>query len=160
MTNHLDRIIVALLLFINTQAYAQTTTTYETALGVKVSAGVAASYKKFITESNALEFQTMFFNKGVRLIGLYEFHFYNIEGLDGLGWYVGPGAHVGFYYAKYKTVYNTIADIGLDGVIGLDYRLKNTPINFSLDWQPSFGLLGKSGIQPQFGGLAIRYIVD
>jgi hypothetical protein len=99
----------------------------------------------------------MFFNKGIRLIGLYEFHFYNIEGMDGLAWYVGPGAHVGFYYARYKSTYNTILDLGVDGVIGLDYHLKKFPINISIDWQPSFGLLGKSGIQPQFGGIAIRY---
>jgi hypothetical protein len=142
---------------VTTKAFSQNESAYQSALGVKLSSGIAASYKVFLTPSNALEAQAMFFKKGIRLIGLYEFHFYNIEGLDGLGWYIGPGAHVGYYFAKYKTVYNTIADVGIDGVIGLDYHFKNAPINISLDWQPSFGLLGKSGIQPQFGGLAIRY---
>lgn len=154
------RIFTILFILISINTLAQNQTTYESALGVKVSGGVAASYKRFVTATNAIEAQTMFFNKGVRLIGLYEFHFYNIEGLDGLGWYVGPGAHVGFFYAKYKSVYNTIADVGIDGVIGLEYHVKNSPINLSLDWQPSIGLLGKSGVQPQFGGLAIRYILD
>jgi hypothetical protein len=152
------RLFTVLLLLITTRTFSQQTeSAYQSALGVKLSAGVAASYKFFVTPTNAIEAQTMFFNKGVRLIGLYQFHFYNIEGLDGLAWYAGPGAHVGFYYAKYKSTYNTILDLGIDGVIGLDYHLKNLPINISIDWQPSFGLLGKSGIQPQFGGLAIRY---
>ena len=102
----------------------------------------------------------MFFREGVRFTGLYEFHFYNIEGVNGLAWYVGPGAHIGFYIPKYKTQYNTAADIGIDGVIGLDYKIKNTPINLSLDWQPSYSILGNAGLQPQFGGLSIRYILQ
>ena len=154
------RLFTLLLLLVGTATYSQTETTYESALGVKISAGRALTYKRFVTPTNAIEVQTMFFKKGIRLIGLYEFHFYNIDGVDGLGWYVGPGAHVGFYFARYKPDYNTVIDLGIDGVIGLEYRVKNTRLNISADWQPSFSLLGKSGIQPQFGGLALRYILD
>ncbi|HEX8332632.1 MAG TPA: hypothetical protein VF622_08410 [Segetibacter sp.] len=155
----MTRLLALLFLLSTSQSFSQqqSESAYQSALGLKFSGGIAASYKVFLTPTNALEAQTMFFNKGIRLIGLYEFHFYNIEGLDGLAWYVGLGAHVGFYYARYKSTYNTILDLGVDGVIGLDYHLKNFPINISIDWQPSFGLLGKPGIQPQFGGLAIRY---
>lgn len=156
----MKRFFFALCFLATTSGFSQNMSDYKTALGAKISAGVAASYKTFIQPTNALEFQTMFFGKGIRMIGLYEFHFYNIEGLNGLAWYVGPGAHVGFYYGKYKAVYNTIVDLGLDGVVGLDYRFKNTPVNISIDWQPSFGLIGKSGVQPQFGGLALRYILE
>lgn len=156
----MTRLIILILLATTTKSFSQPGSSYQSALGAKFSAGIAASYKHFLTPTNALEAQSMFFQKGIRLIGLYEFHFYNIEGLDGLGWYVGPGAHVGFYYGRYKTAYNTIIDLGIDGVIGLDYHFRNTPVNVSLDWQPSFGLLGKSGIQPQFGGLALRYVLQ
>lgn len=155
--------MIRLLIFFlltSSYSYSQYSSTYQSSIGVKYSAGIAASYKHFITPAKAIEAQSMFFEKGVRLIALYEFHFYNIEGLAGLGWYVGPGAHVGFYFGRYKPTYNTILDVGLDGVIGLDYHFNNTPVNMSLDWQPSFGLLGKSGIQPQFGGLGIRYVLQ
>ena len=133
---------------------------YKTALGAKISAGVAASYKMFVTPKNALEVQSTFFKQGVRLVGLYEFHSYSFAGVPGLGWYIGPGAHVGFWKKNYRDKYNSTADIGIDGVIGLDYRIKNAPINLSLDWQPSLSLLGNAGLSPQFGGFAIRYILD
>ncbi|TDH27423.1 hypothetical protein EXU57_07505 [Segetibacter sp. 3557_3] len=132
---------------------------YATAAGVKISSGVAFSYKKFVTVKNALEAQALFFREGVRVIGLYEFH-YPLEGVSGLAWYVGPGAHVGVYGSKYKAINNTRTDLGIDGVIGLDFKIPNVPINLSLDWQPSFSILGNAGLQPQFGGVGIRYVLN
>lgn len=151
-----------LCLCVSVSAFAQMedATSYQSAIGVKVSSGVAASFKKFVTPKNALEVQSTFFKQGVRLVGLYEFHSYAFAGAPGLAWYIGPGAHVGFWKKNYRDKYNSTADIGIDGVLGLDYRIKNAPINLSLDWQPSFSLLGNAGLSPQFGGIAIRYILD
>ena len=160
----MKRLLFVACLLIATITYSQENTAggsdYQRALGIKISSGVAATYKQFVAPTKALEAEAMFFNEGVRLIGLYEFHFYNIQGVTGLGWYVGPGAHVGFYRSTYKDKYNTAADIGIDGVIGLDYKIKNVPLNLSLDWQPSYSILGNAGLQPQFGGLAIRYTLQ
>jgi hypothetical protein len=161
----MKRILLATILLITTACYSQenVTTTggpeYQRALGVKLSAGAAVTYKQFVANTKALEAEAMFFSEGIRLVGLYEFHFYNIPGVDGLSWYAGPGAHVGFYRPRDKS-FNTAADIGIDGVIGLDYKIKNIPINLSLDWQPSISLLGNAGLMPQFGGLAIRYVLQ
>jgi hypothetical protein len=156
----MKKLLVIATLFLAPKMYAQDGPGYESAVGAKLSAGVAASYKKFVTSTNAVEAQAMFFKEGVRLVGLYEFHFYNIEGLPGLGWYVGPGAHIGFWRKNYKDTYNSRIDLGIDGVIGIDYRIKNTPINLSLDWQPSYSIAGTAGLMPSFGGLAIRYVLQ
>lgn len=48
---------------------------------------------------------------------------------------MGPGAHIAFYNSKNYT-YGTVA--GLDGVVGLDFKVNNAPLNLSVDWQPSF----------------------
>jgi hypothetical protein len=158
----MKKVFLAFAIVLSTATLSQeiTSSQYETALGAKISSGVALSYKKFVNPTNAVEAQTMFFNQGIRLIGMYQFHFYNIEGLNGLGWYIGPGAHVGFWKPRYKQEYGSWVDIGIDGVVGLDYKIPSLPINISLDWQPSFGLVGRAGIQPQFGGLAVRYTLD
>jgi len=161
----MKKILLAATLLITTACFSQETITttggpeYQRAIGVKLSAGGAVTYKQFIANTKALEAEAMFFSEGIRLIALYEFHFYNIQGVDGLAWYVGPGAHVGFYRPRDKS-FNTAADIGIDGVIGLDYKIKNVPINLSLDWQPSFSLIGNAPLMPQFGGLGIRYILQ
>ncbi|RYD69327.1 MAG: hypothetical protein EOP53_27365, partial [Sphingobacteriales bacterium] len=87
---------------------------YKTALGVKFYPG-SVSFKHFIKEKAALEGLGYFWNRGMRVTGLYEFH-NDINGVEGLKWYVGPGAHVGFYSSKYGGG----TSIGIDGVIGLD----------------------------------------
>ena len=126
---------------------------YKTALGVKFYPG-AISLKHFVSDKTALEGIAYFWNRGSRITGLYEIHG-DLENAGGLKWYIGPGAHVGFYSNKY---YAGGTYIGLDGVIGLDYKIKSAPINLSLDWQPSFEFGDGAGFSGNWGGLAIRYV--
>lgn len=126
---------------------------YKTALGVKFYPG-AVSLKHFIKPNAALEGLGYFWNRGARITGLYEFHG-DINGAEGLKWYVGPGAHVGFYNSKYGGG----SSFGVDGVLGLDYKFKGAPINVSVDWQPSFEFNGAyDGFSGNWGGLAFRYV--
>jgi hypothetical protein len=127
-------------------------TTYKTALGVKVWDGEGISLKHFTTPTNAFEFIGYFYRQGARITGLYEIHG-PISGAPGLKWYVGPGAHIGFYDKKYGD--KTYA--GLDGVLGLDLKINRAPINLSIDWQPSFELGTGRGFVGSWGGLGIRY---
>ncbi len=128
-------------------------TNYKNALGVKFYPG-AVSYKHFLNQKDALELIGYFWNRGTRITGLYEIHG-NIENAGGLKWYIGPGAHVGFYNNKY---YSGGTFIGVDGVIGLDYKIKSAPINLSLDWQPSFEFGDGAGFNGNWGGFAVRYV--
>lgn len=125
---------------------------YTTALGVKIWDGGGISLKHFFNERNAGELIAYFWSHGVRFTGLYEIHG-DIQGADGLKWYIGPGAHIGFYGSKYGDG----AFIGIDGVIGLDYKFNGAPINISLDWQPSIEFGDGRGFYGGWGGLGIRY---
>ncbi len=126
---------------------------YTTALGVKFYPG-AISLKHFVNKNNALEGLGYFWEKGFRITGLYEIHG-DINGAPGLKWYIGPGAHVGFYNSKYYGH----SSVGIDGVLGLDYKFNGAPINMSIDWQPSFefGNQNGNGFSGNWGGFAIRY---
>jgi len=125
---------------------------YTTALGVKVWDGGGISLKHFFSANNAGELIGYFWNQGFRLTGLYEIHG-PINGAAGLKWYIGPGAHIGFYNTKYGDG----SIIGVDGVLGLDYKFRGAPINMSLDWQPSFEFGNDRGFIGNWGGLGIRY---
>jgi len=125
---------------------------YTTALGVKVFDGAGITLKHFIKENRALEGIAYFWNRGTRITGLYEVHF-DISGAPGLKWYIGPGAHLGFYNTKYGD--GTFA--GIDGVLGLDYKINKAPLNLSIDWQPSFEFGTGRGFSGNWGGLGIRY---
>lgn len=127
---------------------------YTTALGLKVWDGAGITFKTFVSQKNAVELIGYFYKYGSRLTGLYEIHG-NIDGAPGLKWYVGPGVHIGFYNEKYFATSRAIA--GVDGVLGLDYKINKAPINISLDWQPSIEFSDNRGFIGSWGGLGIRY---
>lgn len=147
-------VIVAILFCVSGSVFAQNTgSDYQTAVGVKFYPG-AVSVKHFVSDKNAIEGLGYFFNRGFRFTGLFEIHS-DINGAPGLKWYAGPGAHVGSFKSKYGGGFS----FGIDGVLGLDYKLKDAPLNLSLDWQPSLEIASKSekGFTGNWGGLAIRY---
>ncbi len=134
------------------------TSSYQTSIGLKLYPG-ALSVKHFIANNTAVEGLGYFYNDGVRITGLYELH-YDIAGIDGLKWYVGPGAHIGFWNDNWKAKYpdrNSSLAIGIDGVLGLDYKIKDVPLNISFDWQPSLNIIGYTYFEAGWGGLGIRY---
>ena len=135
-----------------------TSSDYKTALGVKFYPG-AISFKTFNKPNRALEGLMYIYSDGIRFTGLYEIHG-DISGADGLKWYIGPGAHIGFWSDEWKgnnpDKESGIA-IGVDGVLGLDYKITGAPINLSLDWQPSFNFIGYTYFEAGWAGIAVRY---
>lgn len=134
------------------------TAPYNQAIGIKIPGGFSATYKKFIAPTKNVEAMATIWNKGFRISGLYEFNFYSFPTVENLSWFVGPGAHIGFWKDPNHLDYGSKFDFGIDGIIGLDYTLNDLPINMSLDWQPSITLVGSTGFSPVFGGFSIRYI--
>ena len=148
--------VSAMALFIVAVSQAQSSSTnsssYETALGVKVWDGGGISLKHFFSGNNAGELIGYFWRQGFRITGLYEIHG-DFNGAPGLKWYIGPGAHSGFY----NTRNGNGSFVGIDGVLGLDYKFRGAPINMSIDWQPSFEFGDNRGFYGNWGGLGIRY---
>lgn len=131
---------------------------YQTSIGVKVYPG-AVTVKHFLKPTVAVEGLGYISSDGFRLTGLYELH-NNLGDIEGLKWYIGAGAHFGIWSDNWKTKYPTreagIA-VGIDGVIGLDYKIKGAPLNLSFDWQPSFNVIGYNYFEGGWGGLGVRY---
>jgi len=138
---------------VNAQSSSANSTTYTTALGLKFYP-TGVTLKHFLTGNHALEGIGYFYNYGTRITGLYEIYG-DINNAPGLRWYIGPGAHVGFYNTKYGGG----SSAGVDGVLGLDYKVTNAPLNLSLDWQPSceFGDNFNNGFSGGWGGFGVRY---
>lgn len=151
----LSLILSALALTVKAQEYGPE---YNTAVGIKFYPG-ALSVKHFTNSNTAIEGLGYFWEYGYRIAGLYELH-YKIGGVPGLKWYFGPGAHVGYYNDNWTRDYperNGGFNLGVDGVLGLDYKIQGAPIDLSLDWQPSFTVLGSTRFESGWGGLAVRF---
>ncbi|WP_126971139.1 hypothetical protein [Gynurincola endophyticus] len=131
---------------------------YQTAVGFKFYP-TAISVKHFIKSDAALEGLLYIWGDGIRVTGLYEYHG-NFDNVEGLRWYIGGGAHIGFWNDEWRRSYpgrKKGVNIGVDGVLGLDYKIKGAPINISLDWQPSVSFIGYNYWESGWGGLGIRF---
>ena len=137
----------------------QYTSPYKKAIGFKLNPG-AISYRSFYTRNKAVEGIGFISLDGFQLTILNEkyFPFSNAENLT---WYIGYGGHLGIWseewVKKNATTDKSNISVGFDGIIGLDYKVKNSPLNISIDWQPSFSI-----IQAYFknqGGIGIRYVL-
>jgi hypothetical protein len=75
--------------------------------------------------------------------GIYHWNF-NIT--EGLNWFVGPGAIVGFYNDKYNDSYDGIS-IGVGGQIGIEYDFNylGAPILIGLDTRPMWSFINAGG---------------
>ena len=125
---------------------------YTTAGGLRLgpnSAAITAGFtaKHFLNERTAIE-GIIGINDGVGICGLYELH-YPIESINNLQWLVGPGAYVAFR--------NKESFIGATGIIGLDYKFEEAPINITLDWKPELNLISTIAFESSGIGLSIRY---
>jgi len=136
------------------------TSPYKKAIGFKLNPG-AISYKSFYTRNKSVEAIGFISIDGFQLTLLNEIYtpFANAENLT---WYLGYGGHFNLWSEKYKLnnpAKNAGVAVGVDGMLGLDYKLKNTPINLSVDIQPAFNFVGASYFDLGWGGIGIRYTI-
>jgi opacity protein-like surface antigen len=143
---------IAALLTFCMSAYAQAP--YDKAIGLRLGSSVGATYKQFISNTNAIEAIVdldLLDNDALKLnlTGMYLWQ-WNISGADGLSWYVGPGVSVGTRIGD-----NPGFNLGFDGMIGLEYKF-NIPLSLSLDFNPRLYIIDGTAWSTG-GALSVRY---
>jgi hypothetical protein len=140
---------------------------YKSAVGLRLGYPTSISYKHFLNEKGAVEVTGGFrsfagYARYVALNASYQQHT-PIPTVEGLKWYAGGGLGVNFwsYDSFYKAlgVNTTSTTFSVFGMIGLDYKIANMPVNVSIDWAPTF-FIGSgyySGFGAGYGSLAARY---
>lgn len=134
---------------------------YKTALGVRLSSSAAIvnnsiTLKHFLNENSAIE-ALFSFGDPLSLGALYEKH--KPFSTEGIQWFYGGGGYVGFVktYNPNKVKNETDVNFGAMGVIGLDYKFVNLPINLSLDWKPELNLVSDINFEPAAVGFSARF---
>ena len=138
--------------FILLIAFTSNAQVYKTAVGLRlgpntpaVSAGITGKY--FLNEKAAVE-AILGVNNGLSICGLYEIHF-PIDAVKNLQWFAGAGAYVSFRSGS--------SNLGAAGIIGLDYKFEEIPLNISLDWKPELNIISKIGFESSGLGFSARY---
>jgi hypothetical protein len=134
---------------------------YKTGLGVRLSSSSAmvnnsVSIKHFINEKTAIE-GLLSFGDPLALGALVEFH--KPLAAAGLTYFYGAGGYLAFVktYNPTKQKNETEPNIGAQGVIGLDYKFTNIPLNLSLDWKPELNIVTDINFEPAAIGFTARF---
>lgn len=129
---------------------------YKLGLGIRLSSASptlsnSVSAKYFFTESSAVDALISFGGSRFGIGGLYELHT-PLNATEGLKWYYGGGAYVGFQ--DHETY------LGPTGVVGLDYKFTNVPLNLSLDWKPELDIIPRINFIPDAFALTARFTIQ
>lgn len=148
-------VLAGLLISLQNATYAQSTgTEYNTAIGLRVGdidfRGVGITGKHFFTENGAGEAILTFYDHAFFISALYEYH-KDIPNADGLKWLVGIGPFIGIPDGGGDAAF------GATPIIGLDYKINDVPLNFTVDWRPHFLFTPVSEFEASSLGLSIRY---
>ena len=142
----MKKIFIIPLLLLSTGLLAQP---YEHAAGIRAGYSAGLSYKGFrLHRMAAIEADFLYNQHGLSLSAMYLIH----KELDPKGrWLALAGG--GLMGAKWE---GDLAP-GLVGGIGIEYVVRKTPLNFSLDWRPMLKLYPGAEFDPLDFGLSIRY---
>jgi len=155
--------IISISLFITAIAFTTTASAqaYKTGVGVRLSSAQAMvnnsiSLKHFLNERSAIE--VLFsFGDPLAIGALYEVH--KPFSSEGLQWFYGGGGYLGFVktWNPTKNRNETDVNVGAQGVLGLDYKFVNLPLNLSLDWKPELNLVSDINFEPAAIGFTARF---
>ncbi|MBL7696688.1 MAG: hypothetical protein JNK79_00955 [Chitinophagaceae bacterium] len=124
---------------------------YRFGLGVRLSNSTptlnnSITGKYFVTNQNAVE-GILSFGSRFGVGALLEIH--KPTNIEGLRWFYGGGAYVGFENSK--------TYLGPTGIIGIDYKFANVPINLSVDYKPELDFLPEINFVPDAFAFSVRF---
>jgi hypothetical protein len=112
----------------------------------------SVSFKYFMSEKSAIEALFTFSDK-TAIGALLEIH-KPISSAEGLKWFYGAGAYIGFDSDKNNPDRGLM---GAQGIVGLDYKFQNLPLNLALDWKPELNIIDNINFEPAAIGFSMRF---
>ena len=144
---------------------------YQNGLGLRLGKTSAISYKRFLTREQALEFWASGRDDGFQLTTLYEWHKpTNLNISDNFYFYYGVGAHLG--YVKDQSVQRvlfpdtgvilessneSLFTMGVNTIIGLEFRWVAVPMTIGLDIKPFFEFIGMRETEFTFWDVGVNF---
>ena len=127
---------------------------YQLGLGIRLSSSAptlsnSISVKYFMNPSSAVE-GLLSFGSRFGVGGLYEIH--QSVNSPGLKWFYGGGGYVGI---EHRSLY-----FGPTGILGLDYKFSELPLNLSLDWKPELNIIPRIDFVPDALALTARFTLQ
>jgi hypothetical protein len=133
--------------------------TYKAAIGLRAGETSGLTFKIHTNPGSGLEFIAGLWDNWFSLTGLYEKNApaFNLNGME---WYYGGGGHLAFaadnyYHEGHSYTRAEAYALGLDGIVGLEYKIPEIPFAISLDIKPLIEIDGNGyfffAFDPGFG---------
>lgn len=127
---------------------------YNTAIGLRGGETSGLTIKHFIGGSTAIEGIIGLWHHGINITLLFEKHA-SAFGVDGLNWYYGGGGHIaiqtnshyyGYGHRRHDRYEKGNIGLGIDGIVGLEFKIPAVPIALSLDIKPYIEVISNGKI--------------
>ena len=147
---------------------------YNKSAGLRLGSSSGVTFKKFVHAEEAIELLLSGRNDGLQLTGLFEFHKpmdWNIS--DRIYLNYGVGGHFGYEKQRQYSLFFDPFDqaeiinrnrhqfaMGIDAMIGLEYRWLSVPMTIGIDLKPYFDFIGMRSTRLKFwdSALSFKYI--
>ena len=163
------RILIIILLLIGSQIISAQE--YKNSVGLRFGQNSGFAYKTFTEENVACEGLISFRNKGIQITAMIEKYYpVSFNAFNNLFMYYGYGLHVGYIknyenqnfvnlFEEHDSKLKTYPIIGVDGIIGIEYRFFKFPFSAALEYKPFAEFFGSSFFSMKVFdfGLACKY---
>lgn len=149
-----------ILVFLLLMAGTGNTQDYDIGIGIKVGMVPGISAKHFLTRYAAIEGIATYRWNGGNLTCLAEFHI-PVFDTEGMYFYYGGGIHAGIWdsgIAKDGTATGHKLNLGIDGIVGLEYVFSDVPLSLGVDWKPNWNIITNSRLVIDEISLSLRYL--
>lgn len=147
---------------------------YDRSSGIRLGGSSGLTFKKFIVDEQAVEVIVSNRKSGIQLTLLYLMHQpMHVSFNDNFFFYYGVGGHVGSEEhggidkqlanldpASFNYVNKNYLTLGIDGMIGIEYRMLEVPITLSIDLKPYMNYVDLRKVKADFwdASIAIKYV--
>lgn len=137
-------------------------------IGLRLGFPTELSYQMGLNDANRIELGLGFRSYGYGIgfgsnytqfsfSGVYQWVWDLSQIADGVNWYAGAGASVGYYSYNYINTTFSAVPISILGQIGIEYNFSELPLRVSLDYRPGIQITSNGGFIGDGYALGIRY---
>lgn len=135
---------------------------YRAAIGIRAGETSGLTFKFNTGSSSKVELIAGFWSDWLSLTALYEKHV-SAFNVNGMKWLYGGGGHVSFSTNEYYhggRVYSRGDDyaLGVDGIVGLEYKIPPIPFAISVDVKPLIEIYRNGDVYLGFDpGIGVKF---
>lgn len=168
----LRSILLALLLGTSLSGFSQH---YLKSAGFRMGHTTGISYQKFVERNQAVDLMVSGRHNGLQFNTLYKWYSpAQLDFDDKFFIYYGVGGHVGFerlvpYYLEFQPPLlefdirrQSYFTMGVDVILGIEYRMLIAPLTISFDVKPYFNYIGFEHLDGKFwdSALSVKYVFN